>query len=128
LKLAHRRLGKRLRDGTAEIVKGDAAALPWDADSFSVVTCLLGLEFFANPQAALEMMEYVLRPGGRLVVTFWIDENDQACVKECDWMGLDHLPEAEVRKMVEDAGFVALESTYPRLEYHARFIQAIKPT
>jgi hypothetical protein len=42
-------------------------------------------------------------------------------------MGLDHLPESDVRKMVEDAGFAALEITYPPLEYHARFIQAVKP-
>jgi ubiquinone/menaquinone biosynthesis C-methylase UbiE len=128
LKLARRRLGKRLKEGTVEIVKGDAAALPWDDDSFSVVTCLLGLEFFSDPQVALEEMERVLRPGGRPVVTFWIDENDQACVRECDWMGLDHLPEVEVRKMIDDAGLAALEITYPHLEYHARFIQAIKPT
>jgi hypothetical protein len=30
--------------------------------------------------------------------------------------------------MVEDAGFAALDITYPHLEYHARFLQAIKPT
>ena len=68
------------------------------------------------------------RPGGRLVATFWINEDNEACVRECDSFGLDHLPEDEVRKMVEDAGFAALEITYPSgLDYHARFIQGVKP-
>ena len=127
LKLAHRTLRDRIGLGTAEIVQGDAGELPWDDDSFSVVTCLLGLEFFTDPQQALAEMFRVLRPGGRMVVTFWIDEDDEECVRECDWMGLDHLPESDVRKMVEDAGFAALEITYPPLDYHARFIQATKP-
>lgn len=127
LTLAHRTLRSRLDSGTAEIVEGDAGALPWDDDNFSVVTCLLGLEFFTNPQAALTEMYRVLRPGGRMVATFGIDETDEACVKECDWLGWDHLPEAEARKMVEDTGFAAVEITYPDLEYKARFIQSIKP-
>ena len=128
LKLARRLLGERLRDGTAELVQGDASALPWGDNSFSVVTCLLGLEFFADPETALEEMERVLRPGGRLVATFWINEDNEECVRECDWFGLGHLPEADVRKMIEDAGFAALEVTYPSgLNYHARFIQATKP-
>ena len=125
LKIAHRLLAQRLRDGTAELVKGDAEYLPWEDDRFSVITCILGLEFFTNPQAALAEMWRVLRPGGRLVATFWINEDNEECVRECDWFGFDHLPEDEVRKMVEDAGFAALEVTYPAgLEYHARFIQA----
>jgi len=128
LKLAHRLLGERLRAGTAELVKGDASALPWDDNRFGVVTCVLGLEFFTHAGAALAEMWRVLRPGGRLVATFGINEDNEECVRECDWFGFDHLPEDEVRKMVEDAGFAALEVTYPTsLNYHARFIQAIKP-
>ena len=128
LKIARRLLGKRLEEGTAELLRGDAAALPWENDTFSVVTCILGLEFFSNPGGALVEMHRVLRPGGRLVATFWINEDDEECVRECDWFGLDHLPEDEVRKIVEDAGFAAIEVTYPSgLNYHARFIQAIKP-
>jgi ubiquinone/menaquinone biosynthesis C-methylase UbiE len=127
LKIAHRVLSKRLKEGTAELVAGDAAALPWEDERFSVVTCILGLEFFTDPPAALAEMWRVLRPGGRLVATFWINEDNEACVRECDWFGLDHLPEDVVRKMVEGAGFAALEVTYPSgLDYHARFIQAIK--
>ena len=128
LRIAHRLLSRRLKEGTAELVKGDAAALPWEDDRFSVVTCILGLEFFTNPRAALAEMWRVLRPGGRLVATFWINEDNEECVRECDWFGLDHLPEDDVRKMVEGAGFAALEVSYPSgLDYHARFIQAIKP-
>lgn len=128
LAIARRLLGRRLKEGTAELVKGDAEDLPWEDDRFSVVTCILGLEFFTNPPAALAEMWRVLRPGGRLVATFWINEDNEECVRECDWFGFDHLPEDDVRKMVEDAGFAALEITYPSgLDYHARFIQAIKP-
>ena len=128
LKLARRVLGERLRAGTAELVEGDASALPWDDNRFTVVTCVLGLEFFAEPEEALAEMWRVLRPGGRLVATFWINEDNEECVRECDWFGLDHLPEDGVRKLVEDAGFAALEVTYPSgLNYHASFIQAVKP-
>ena len=38
--LARQRLADRIASGTAEVVQGDAAALPWDEGTFTAVTCM----------------------------------------------------------------------------------------
>ncbi len=58
----------RVAAGTAEFVVGDATALPWDDNEFSVVTCNCIDCFSAKTQPALEEMYRVLRPGGRILV------------------------------------------------------------
>ncbi len=47
--------------------------LPFGDEVFDVVTCLEALEFLPDPQAALEEMCRVLRPGGLLLTTIRID-------------------------------------------------------
>jgi SAM-dependent methyltransferase len=47
----------------------DARCLPFDDDTFDAVTCLEALEFTPNPQATMEELVRVLRPGGVLLVT-----------------------------------------------------------
>jgi demethylmenaquinone methyltransferase/2-methoxy-6-polyprenyl-1,4-benzoquinol methylase len=68
LDVARQRLADRLAAGTAELVKGDAAALPWADGRFGVVTSMFCLKFVPDPLKALEEMFRVLRPGGRAVV------------------------------------------------------------
>lgn len=51
----------------------DASELPFEADSFDVVTCLEALEFLPRPAEALTEMIRVLRPGGLLLTTIRID-------------------------------------------------------
>ena len=47
---------------------GDAAALPFDNESFDAVVCRAAFKNFADPQGALGEMRRVLRPGGHTLL------------------------------------------------------------
>ncbi len=49
--------------------EGDVEALPYEDDSFDVVFCQFGLMLFSSPKNALQEMQRVLKPGGRLLVS-----------------------------------------------------------
>jgi SAM-dependent methyltransferase len=51
--------------------EGNAVALPFSNDTFDVVVCQQGLQFFSDRQAALREMHRVLVPGGRVVLSVW---------------------------------------------------------
>jgi ubiquinone/menaquinone biosynthesis C-methylase UbiE len=55
---------------SGEIVwyEGGAEAMPLPDESFDVVTCQMGLQFFADKPAALREMHRVLKPEGRLLI------------------------------------------------------------
>ncbi len=62
------------RVGTARPITwdtADAAALPYDDESFDVVVCQFGAMFFPSKSAAFAEAARVLRPGGRLRVATW---------------------------------------------------------
>jgi ubiquinone/menaquinone biosynthesis C-methylase UbiE len=54
-----------------EWIEGTAQALPFADESFDVVCCQLGLQFFADREGALREMKRVLVPNGRAVVMVW---------------------------------------------------------
>jgi uncharacterized peroxidase-related enzyme len=68
---ASERLVKVARDRspTADLRVGDMHALPWDEDSFDVVTSFRGI--WGTTPAALDEARRVLKPGGRLGITVW---------------------------------------------------------
>jgi ubiquinone/menaquinone biosynthesis C-methylase UbiE len=51
--------------------QGSATELPFDADSFDVVLCQQGLQFFPDRAAAMREMARVLGPGGRISLNVW---------------------------------------------------------
>lgn len=56
---------------------GDAAAIPFDVDSFDVVTCQAALFFFPDVTAALQEMGRVTRPDGTVGVQVFSSIGDQ---------------------------------------------------
>lgn len=78
IEIALRQNRGRVDAGTAEFVVGDATALPWADNEFTVVTSnCLGC-FPKKAAAALKEMYRVLKPGGRILVADDHRENMQA--------------------------------------------------
>jgi SAM-dependent methyltransferase len=112
--LARERLAMRIAAGTAEVVHGDAAELPWKDDTFSVVTCMDAFPFFTAPDRVLAEILRVLRPGGRMVIQIgmrWPDGMPQHLPHPTSSV-VDVADEAAVRALVEDAGFGEVSFAY----------------
>jgi SAM-dependent methyltransferase len=100
---AERRLADRLAAGTAELVTGSAAELPFGDGEFSAVTAI-----FAPPNPAEAFR--VLRPGGRLV--FADNDPRKSPSEPASAWGRRRYDEADYRRMAEDAGFTDLVARY----------------
>ncbi len=57
-----------------EWVEGDAQKLPFDDESFDVVTSVFGCMFVPDQRAEAQEMARVLKPGGRMAVCAWTPE------------------------------------------------------
>jgi ubiquinone/menaquinone biosynthesis C-methylase UbiE len=52
----------------AEFHQGDAAVMPFDAESFDLIVCQAAFKNFVHPRSALSEMYRVLRAGGTAVI------------------------------------------------------------
>lgn len=68
-------MAERAREAVpgAEVVVGDAGALPFEDGSFDVVLSAFTVFFFDEPTDALREWRRVLKPGGRIAMTTWGD-------------------------------------------------------
>lgn len=58
-------------EGVIEWKVSDVAALPFTDNTFDVVLCQQGLQFFPNKISALKELRRVLAPNGKIVMTIW---------------------------------------------------------
>jgi ubiquinone/menaquinone biosynthesis C-methylase UbiE len=111
LGLARRRLADRLAAGTAELVLGDAAALPWEDDRFSAVASLNCLKFLPDADQGLREMLRVLRPGGRALIMIDPPVKDPAKSGALDAYGERLWNAEDAHAIMRQAGFVEVSVT-----------------
>ena len=58
----------------ANWVQGDLTELPFEDDSFRIVTSVFGLIFTSSPQDSAREIRRVIEPEGRVAFTSWIEE------------------------------------------------------
>ncbi len=115
IKMAKRKLKKRIAAGTAEIVHGEASQLPWEDNRFTVATSMGSFLAFPKPLDSLKEMCRVLRAGGRAVVSIeWNAEDGLDHAKKVKQYGMWVWTEDDVRSMMKEAGFSDISFTYTK--------------
>jgi SAM-dependent methyltransferase len=115
IELARRKHAERVANGTAEFVCSDASKLPWGDGVFSVAAAMGSLPGLPEPLKTLKEMHRVLRPGGRAVLSIeWNAEDGKDHSRQAEKSGYRIWTEREVRSMLEEAGFSAVDITYAK--------------
>ena len=86
----------KLRDkgvvGNVEYVQANAEALPFDDNTFDVITIAFGLRNVTEKEVALKSMLRVLKPGGRLLVLEFSKPEHEGLTKLYDFYSFNILP------------------------------------
>lgn len=81
-------------------LRADGQALPYPDDVFDCVTCMEALEFMPYPEAAVQELVRVLRPGGLLLTTLRINER---------WMPGRVWSQGQMQSVLHEAGIEQVE-------------------
>lgn len=112
LRIARAKL-QHLPTERVQLVQGDLAALPFDADQFDTVLLHQVLHFAQEPRTALAEAGRVIRPGGRIAIVDFAT-HDREELRERHAHARLGFSDGQVQQLLRDAGFaprapVALE-------------------
>lgn len=109
-----------------------AEALSFPDNHFDHLSCRFGVMLFADPEAGLQQMLRVLKPGGRCAVAVWDTLKGMTGVYWTQQVFKDRIPESEqpavdkivsmsdgvLEGLLEKVGFSAIETQLNRFAYH----------
>lgn len=103
-------IARRRLPPAVALVAADAGRLPFADGAFDGATCTSALHHWPEPAAALAEVARVLRPGGRLVLTDWSDDDPRLrsfsrLLRLFDRSHHRSYRAAEARILLETAGF-----------------------
>lgn len=99
-----------IKDNNCEIHQCDVRSLPFDNDSFNVVTAFETVYFWQGIEKAFEEVYRVLRSGGTFAVTNESTGTDETSVKFSKIIdGMNLYTGADLKSLLEKAGFTDVE-------------------
>jgi ubiquinone/menaquinone biosynthesis C-methylase UbiE len=87
-----RKAHRNLKDYRAELLKGELAALDLPAGGYDKIICTEVLEHVVDPTTLLEHIQRLLKPDGRVVITFPNDHLINGLKQTLHRSGLTRLP------------------------------------
>ena len=109
VRLARRRLRRRIAAGEAEIARATSAALPFADARFDAALAVHVLYFWKDAIADLREIRRVLRPGGRLLLGYRPRDAETLASLPATVYSLRSVEETE--GLLAKAGFAAIRST-----------------
>ncbi|WP_432697310.1 bifunctional demethylmenaquinone methyltransferase/2-methoxy-6-polyprenyl-1,4-benzoquinol methylase UbiE [Marinobacterium sp. YM272] len=79
--------------GNIEYVQANAECLPFEDNTFDIITIAFGLRNVTDKDAALASMNRVLKPGGKLMVLEFSKTNNPLMTKAYDFYSFNILPQ-----------------------------------
>lgn len=68
LEVGRKKVTKEKLDGRIEMIQGDAENMPFENNSFDVITVAFGVRNFENLKKGLDEIYRVLKPGGKFII------------------------------------------------------------